>query len=82
VVDFEAAVAGLVERGLTSVTPPCRLERREDGCLRVTLPVEDSAAFFRWLLGWGRQARLRAPTGLQERLAGWLDEARGEGRPA
>lgn len=82
VVDFEGAVAGLVERGLASVTPPCRLESREDGSLRVTLPVEDAASFYRWLLGWGRQARLRGPAALQAQLADWLEQSKGEGRPA
>ncbi|MFA7331828.1 MAG: WYL domain-containing protein [Candidatus Delongbacteria bacterium] len=82
VVDFEPAVAELVERGLLSVTPPCRLERLVDGRLRATLPVEDPAAFFRWLLGWGRQAWLRGPAALQEKLADWLDQSRGAGRSA
>jgi predicted DNA-binding transcriptional regulator YafY len=77
-VEFEAAVAGLVERGLASVTPPCRLERRTDGRLHVVLPVEEAGAFFRWLLAWGRQARLLRPPALQEELARWLSRSRGE----
>lgn len=77
-VEVEPAVARLVERGLASVTPPCRVERRADGSLLLRLPVEEPGPFFRWLLGWGRQVRLRGPRALQDELGLWLKRARGE----
>jgi proteasome accessory factor B len=72
---FEAAVAGLVERSLSGVAPPCRTRRLADGRLHAWLPVEDRRAFYRWLLGWGRQARLLGPRELQGQLVSWLESA-------
>jgi len=76
-VEFEAAVAGLVEGSLAGVAPPCRCRRLDDGRLQAFLPVEERTAFFHWLLGWGRQARLRGPRELQDQLRAWLEAAQG-----
>ena len=76
-VSLDAGVAPLARRTLMALPFALRLEARQDGGLLALLPVEDPAAFFRWLLGWGRQARLLGPPPLQRQLADWLGAAAG-----
>lgn len=73
VVELEAEVAPLARRQLEPLLPPDGLREGPEGRLRVEMPVEQPAFFYRWLLAWGRQARLCAPVELQMGLGLWLE---------
>ena len=48
-------------------------EQAYPGGYLVDVSVRDVDRFGRWLLGWGRRARLLGPPEMQRKLRSWMD---------
>lgn len=68
-ISFDPELAAIAGRELEDLAV---CTREADGGLLATCRVQDMSQFGRWLLAWGRRAKLAGPPELKQDLANWL----------